>query len=112
MSLAFWGLQNGKQHGRWLGAIILVASMVVGMTRSPYFQLVYGAVFEGQPLPVPPYECWETSVLKVGQTSCGYSSYSDLALRGVLDLFPNILLGFLALRLIFSRAVKRFFNQG
>ncbi|PSB20325.1 hypothetical protein C7B65_07720 [Phormidesmis priestleyi ULC007] len=110
IGLAFWGLQNRKQYGRWLGAIILVASMVVGITRSHYFQLFYGAVFEGQPLPVPPYKCWETNVLKVDQTSCGYSSYSDLVLQGVLDLFPDILLGFLALRLIFGRAVKRFFK--
>lgn len=112
IGLAFWGLQNIKQYGRWLGAIVLVAVMGAGMTRSHYFRLVYSAIFEGQSLPVPPYECWKGRVGSVDQTSCGYSNYSDLVLRGVSDLFPDLLLGFLALRLIFSRTVKRFLKQG
>lgn len=113
IGLAFWGLQNRKQYGRWLGAIILVSSIAVGTTRSHYFQMLYGAIVRGQSLPVPPYECWKWRVGSVDQTSCGYSTYSDLALRGFLDiLFPQILLGLLAMRLISSRAVKRFFKQG
>ena len=47
IGLAFWGLQNIKQYGRWLGAIVLVAVMGAGMTRSHYFRLVYSAIFEG-----------------------------------------------------------------
>ncbi len=110
--VAFWGLQNRKQYGKWLGAIALVYAMWVGITGSHYFQLFYSAIARGQSLPVPPYECWKWRVGSVDQTSCGYSTYSDLALRGVLDiLFPHILLGLLALRLISSRAVKRFFKQ-
>lgn len=112
MTLAFWALQRRKQSGRWLGAIILVAAMLVGMARNHYFQLFYGAIVEGRPLPIPPYECWKQSLANIEQTSCGYSSYLDLALRGVLGiLFPQILLGLLASRLIYSHAVKRFFDQ-
>lgn len=112
IGLAFWGLQNRKQYGRWLGAIILVTAMCAGITSSHYFQLFYSAIVRGQSLPIPPYECWKWRAQSVDQTSCGYSTYSDLALRGVLDiLFPQILLGLLALRLISSHAVKRFFKQ-
>jgi uncharacterized membrane protein len=112
MSLAFWGLQKRKQYGRWLGVIILVASTLVSITRSHYFQLFYDAIVEGQSLPVPPYECWKIRLANVDQTSCGYSSYSDLALRSLFDILPQILLGLLAWRLISGRPVKRFFKQG
>lgn len=112
MGAAFWGLQNRKQYGKWLGAISLVYGMWVSTTGSHYFQQFYSAIFEGQSLPVPPNNCWEGRVGSVDQTSCSYSNYLDLVLRGVSALFPELLLGFLTLRLIFGRAVKRFLKQG
>jgi hypothetical protein len=110
--LTYWGLQKRTLYGKWLGVIFLVIVMVVGIVKSPYFQIVSNSVTQGNPLPSPPYDCWQGSAANVEQSDCGYSSYLDLALRGTLAvLFPNILLGFLAIRLMSSRAARRFFNR-
>ena len=91
--------------------------MIGGMEKSHYFEMFYHWVIKGQSLPAPPYDCWSQKLGRLEQNYCGYSSYFELAWRGILDvLFPEILFGFLSMRLLFSQASQRFFssktNQG
>jgi hypothetical protein len=102
--LTFWGLQTRKRYGKWLAVSLLMGGMVVAIAESHSFQLIYRSITEWQPLPAPPHECWE------GDSSCGYSSYLELALRIVSDLLRAMLLGFLAARLLYSDAAKQFFH--
>ena len=110
--LAIWGLQKRTRYGKWLAIIFLLCAMVISMTRGSYFQLIYQAITSGMPLPTPPYDCWQSSAMKVEQDYCGYSSYVDLGLRTALDiLFPASLLGFLAIRVRSGLAATRFFES-
>lgn len=109
--VAFRGIQKRKLYGKWLGAIFLVVSMIASMGKSPYFQLLYASIAQGKPLPTPLYEWWVGDPGSSISYGYGYSSYLDLALRGALDiLFPRILIGLLAVRLLSSRAAKSFFG--
>ncbi|MBM0743316.1 hypothetical protein JOY44_17130 [Phormidium sp. CLA17] len=109
--LTIWGLQKRKLYGKWLAIAFLLFAVLVAITRSSYFQLIYRALTSGISLPAPPYDCWKGSVGEVEQRYCGYSSYVDLGLRGALDiLFPASVLGFLASRVAFGHAAKRFFE--
>jgi len=109
--LTFWGLQKRKRYGKWLAVSLLVGGMVVGIFESNSFQLIYHSITQWQPLPAPPYECWEkNSSFNPISPSCGYHSYGELFFRIVLEVSPALLLGFLAVRLLCSDAVKRFFQ--
>lgn len=108
--VTFRGLQRRRRYGQWLAVGFLLVAMVGLFRDSPYFQLVYRSVSQGIPLPSPPYECWQDELGGVTQTFCGYSSYSDLILRGGLDLLPNSLVGLLALRLARGRSARQFFQ--
>jgi hypothetical protein len=110
--LTFWGLQKRKQYGRWLAVILLVGGMVVAIADSHTLQLIYRSITQWQPLPAPPYECWEKEhAFSPISYSCGYKTYQELALRISLDVIPALLLGFLAARLLYSRPAKLFFNN-
>ncbi|MCM1984953.1 hypothetical protein [Lyngbya confervoides] len=110
--LAFWGLQRRKRYGKWLAVSLLVAGMVVVIVESPYFNLLFHSITHWQPLPVPPYECWENSVGYSNERYfCGYENYQQLALRSISEAFPALILGFLAVRLLYGEPARRFFLQ-
>lgn len=111
--LTFWGLQKRKRYGKWLAVSLLIGGMVAAIAESHSLQLIYRSITQWQPLPDPPYECWESDELLTirRRQSCGYSSYQELALRIILDALPALLLGFLAVRLLYSHAAKRFFHE-
>jgi hypothetical protein len=74
--LIFWGLQKGKHYGKWLAVTLLLGGMVKEIADSRSLQLIYHSVIRWQPLPTPPYECWEKEVLLSNvRFSCGYESY-------------------------------------
>lgn len=111
--LAFWGLQKRSPYGKWLAVSFLIAATVIFMAgQQPLhgaLRLIFQATIHGQPLPNPLRECNHP----FGNLTyfCGYQSYQALALKVVFDTLPSLLLGFLAFRLLFSQAVKRFFHS-
>lgn len=109
--LAFWGLQKRKRYGKWLAVSFLVGGMVIVIVESPLFQLIYYSITQWQPLPAPPYECWKkSSSVSMISYPCGYNSYGELIVRLISESVPALLLGFLAVRLLYSDASKRFFQ--
>ncbi len=108
LGLTFWGLQKRKRYSKWLAVSFLIGSMIVAIAQSPLLQLIYTSVTQGQSLPAS-YECWKEDGLSYISRSCGYSSYPEMVQRIVLDILPAMLLGFLAVRLLYSDAAKRFF---
>ncbi len=108
--LTFWGLQTRKCYGRWLAVSMLIGGIIVAIAENHSFHLMYRSITQWQPLPAPPYECWEKehSFSNFSQ-SCGYETYPGMAARFLVDFLPPLFLGFLATRLLFSSAVKRFF---
>lgn len=109
--VTFWGLQKRKLYGRKLGIGILVLMILVGVAESSYIQLLAAAIFQGHPLPSPPYECWNPRPGQFIQDSCGYVSYAELGFQVMMDLlFPGIPLAVLALKLATSSRANHFFG--
>jgi hypothetical protein len=111
--LTFWGLQKGRRYGQWLGAILLIAAVVVGLSDSPLPRalnvVLLSLLSGGGGLPDPLLPCGHPFG---GMTYlCGHSSYLALAWRVIADLLPTLLLGVLAVRLLGSDAARRFFHQ-
>lgn len=109
--LAFWGLQKRKRYGQWLAVILLFVGMVAVIAESPYLKLIYHSITQWRPLPTPPYECWkkEFSFSSISYW-CGYKSYRELVFMIILECLPAGLLGFPAIRLLYSEAAKQFFQ--
>jgi hypothetical protein len=110
--LTFWGLQKRKRYGKWLAVSLLIGGSVVGLAKSHMFQLIYHSITQWRPLPVPPYECWKREFLAGNfMDSCGYKSYGELVWRIISEALPSVILGLLAVRLLFGHAAKRFFHR-
>lgn len=110
--LTFWGLQKRKRYGKWLAVSLLVAATVIGIAESHSVQLIYHSIIQWQPLPAPPYECWKKKYsFDSISYSCGYKSYGEFMLTLASETLPALLLGFLAMRLLYSDAAKRFFQS-
>jgi uncharacterized membrane protein len=108
--LAFWGLQKRKRYGKWLAVSLLVVGMVAVIIESHFLKLIYHSITQWQPLPAPPYECWEKEFEWSFRYSCGYRSHQELLSRFISEVFTPLILGFLAARLLCSEAAKRFFQ--
>lgn len=110
--LTFWGLQRRRRYGQWLGAVLLIAAMVVGVFESPLpraLQVMLLSLLSGGGLPDPLQACNHPFG---GMTYlCGNASVPALGWRIISDLFPSLLLGVLAARLLGSDAARRFFHQ-
>ena len=111
--LTFWGLQRRRRYGQRLGAILLIAAMVVGVSESPLPRALHVMLLSllsgGGGLPDPFQACNHPFG---GMTYlCGNASVPALGWRIISDLLPTILLGVLAVRLLFSEAARRFFDQ-
>jgi hypothetical protein len=105
------GLERRKRYSQWLGAIFLVAIAIIVMSQSSYLSLIGRSIGQFQPLPAPPYDCWQSKLIDGNvQRSCGYSSYPNLALLVILDLLMPMAIGFVAVRLLLGRAAKRYFR--
>lgn len=110
--LTFWGLQTRKRYGRWLAVSMLIGGMIVAIAESHSFHLIYRSITQWQPLPAPPYDCWEKQhPFDNISYSCGYQTYPGMVARLTADILPALILGFLATRLLFSAAAKRFFQN-
>ncbi len=111
--LTFWGLQRRRRYGQGLGAILLIAAMVVGVFESPLPRalrvMLLSLLPGGGGLPDPLQAC--NHPFGVMTYLCGHSSYPALAWRIIADLLPALLLGVLAVRLLCSDAARRFFDQ-
>jgi hypothetical protein len=108
--LTLWGLQTRTLYGKWLAAALLLLGMITVIAQSHSFQLIARSITQWQPLPAPPYECWENEHLSLIQRSCGYSSYPGFVVNIISDGLPAGLLGLLAMRLLYGDAAKRFFR--
>ncbi len=110
--LTFWGLQKRKRYGKWLAVSLLIGGLVAGLAESRMLQLIYHSIAQWQPLPAPPYACWEKehSFSRISHF-CGYKSYQELVRRIISDILSASLLGFLAVRLLYSRDAKQFFRK-
>lgn len=110
--LIFWGLQKRKHYGKWLAVSLLIGLMIPMISEGHLLRLVGRSIIQWRPLPTPPYLCWEPLDPLDGnsQDSCGYSSYLGLAVLITSDVLPAMLFGWLAARLLFSNAAKRFFQ--
>jgi hypothetical protein len=108
----FWGLQKRKRYGKWLAVNLLIGGLVVGLAKSHIFQLIYHSITQWHSLPAPPYECWKREYLFGNSSdSCGYKNYRELVWRIISDTLPSVILGFLAVRLLFGHAAKQFFHK-
>jgi hypothetical protein len=110
--LAFWGLQKGEMYGKWLAVIYLTNIVVVSIAKGDFFQIIYRSVSRWQPLPMPPYTCWEKKIMFDNfSRSCGYSNYSEMIIMIISDFIAVSLIGFLITRLLYSNAAKQFFRK-
>lgn len=113
--LTFWGLQKRKRYGKWLAVSLLMGGTISAIAESHSLQLIYHSIIQWRPLPAPPYECWEKRDLITRFSNrrqfCGYSSYRELVGRIVSEVLPALILGYLAVRLLYSRAAKNFFHS-
>lgn len=107
--LTVWGLQRRRRYGQRLGAILLIAAMVVGVFESPLPRALHVMLLSGGGLPDPLQAC--THPFGGMTYLCGHSSYPALAWRVIADLLPTLLMGVLAVRLLGSDAARRFFDQ-
>jgi hypothetical protein len=111
LSWTFWGLQTGKIYGKWLAIILLTSSIVISIAKSNTFMLIRRSILLWQPLPTPPYECWERKAMFGNfREYCGYSNYLGLMLNIISDFLPALLMGFLVVKLIYGRMNKNFFR--
>ncbi len=109
MVTAFRGLQHRKAYGRWLGAIFLVLLMLGAIAANRSLQLLYGATVGGDMALKPPYGEWRREGL-LYETYYGYSSYGQLLWQSLLNLGFCLIPGWIATRLVWSRAVHQFFR--
>lgn len=111
--LAVWGMQKRQRYGKWLAVSFLIGAMIVGIMDSPlprFLQVIYFSIISSRgSLPDPLDACNHP----FGDLTyfCGYKSYQELMLKIVSDLFPSLVMGFLTFRLLYSHAVKRFFQK-
>lgn len=111
--LAIWGLQKRQRYGKWLAVSLLIGAMIVGIIDSPLpraIQVIYLSTIPTRvPLPDPLVACNHP----FGNLTyfCGYESYQALVWKIISDLAPSLILGFLAFRLLYSHAAKRFFQK-
>lgn len=110
--LTFWGLQKRQRYGKWLAVSILIGAMIVGILDSPLprtLEVIYLSTISNRgTLPDPLDACNHP----FGDLTyfCGYESYQELVWKIISDLVPSLILGFLAFRLLYSHAAKRFFH--
>lgn len=108
MLVAFRGLQHRKNYGRWLGAAFLLLLMLGAIASNRPLQLFYGATFGGDAALAPPYGEWQRE--GVYETYYGYSNYGHLLWQSLLNFGFCLIPGWLATRLLQSRAVRQFFK--
>lgn len=111
--LTVWGLQKKQRYSKWLAVSFLTGEMILGIIDSPLpkaIELIYLSVILSRgALPDPRDACNHP----FGDLTyfCGYESYQALMLKIISDLLPSLILGFLAFRLLYSHAAKRFFHK-
>jgi len=111
--LTVWGLQKRQRYGKWLAVSFLTGAMIVGIIDSPLprgLKVIYLSIIPSRGhLPDPLAECNHP----FGDLTyfCGYESYQQLGWKIISDLLPSLVLGFLAFRLLYSHAAKRFFHK-
>jgi hypothetical protein len=116
MGFALRGIHQRKPYGRWLSLIFLMI-LVVGawddLGGSGAMAIALKAFSQGQ---LPPIEGRLTDDFSYDNDYPIYRGYADLARHALKDLLSAVLRGLLpgclAIRLVFSRAVKDFFRQG
>jgi hypothetical protein len=115
-AVALRGIQQQKSYGRWLSMAILVLVVVGSIDKigeSGALQIIGQALVKGQ---LPPVEGKLTDDFNFDNSFPIYKGYPDLARHALGDMLSDsltvVLPGFLATRLVFSVAVRRFFQQG
>jgi hypothetical protein len=110
--LTIWGLQKRQHYGKWLAVGFLTGAIILGMIDSPLLwslRVIFSIIPNRGNLPNPLDACNHP----FGNLTylCGYESYQELGWKIISDLLPFLILGFLAFRLLYSHAAKRFFHK-
>jgi hypothetical protein len=115
VGFALWGIQHRKPYGRWLSVMFLVILVVASLTdwdQSGAIRIILKALIRGQ---LPPIEGKLIDDFAYDNSYPIYRGYLDLVRHASIDALSLLLLigipGFLAIRLIFSPEVKRFFSR-
>jgi hypothetical protein len=115
-AVALRGIQQRRSYGRWLSVALLVLVVVGAIDKtgeSGALQIIGQALVRGQ---LPPVEGKLTDEFSFDNYFPIYKGYPDLARHALGDMLSDflsvVLPVFLAMRLVFSLAVKRFFQQG
>jgi hypothetical protein len=111
---ALWGIHQRQPYGRWWSVVFLMILVVVGLASSDEsgaIRIIFQALMQGQ---LPPIEGRLIDDFHDNSYPI-YRGYLDLARHAVVNALSFLLWagipGFLAIRLVFSPEVKRFFSR-
>jgi hypothetical protein len=112
--LALRGIQQRRPYGRWLSVaflVLVIIGSIEDLEGTGALSTIFKALLRGE-LPPPKGELLDES--RFDNSVFLYVGYPSLLFYAAVDaLFALLLLGLpllLTIRLIFSKAVKRFFN--
>jgi hypothetical protein len=112
--LALRGIQQRRPYGRWLSVfllVLLILGSIENLEGSGALRIIFRALLRGE-LPPPKGELIDE--LKFDNSISLYVGYRSLLVHAVTDASGAFLVAglplLLTIRLIFSKAVKRFFS--